>query len=207
MAVNLVTGVWVGDLHGVMRRYNEDRVGENWAELAHKDPRILTTAERTKLADLNHRRTELIEVNGQADVHRMLGVAVTLVIVLVNSIIFTYFIGTGRWCKEVVAAYSLDPTLVASSAALKRRTFPWALSGMIAVLVISGLGAAGDPLVGLADGPAWITGHFFAAVAGICLVTWSFYVQWNYVGEHHLVVEQIMQQVTAARQKRGLIDH
>ncbi len=60
-----------------------------------------------------------------ASVHRLLGVAAALVVVLVNSIVVTYFIGTSRWCKEVVETYGLDAQFIRRSVALKRRTFPW----------------------------------------------------------------------------------
>jgi len=32
-------------------------------------------------------------------VHRLTGVLAALVVVLVNSLTVTYFIGTGRWCR------------------------------------------------------------------------------------------------------------
>ena len=63
-------------------------------------------------------------VDLKARVHRLMGVAAAIVVVLVNSIVVTYFIGTSRWCKEVVDTYSLDRELVRRSARLKRRTFP-----------------------------------------------------------------------------------
>ena len=59
-----------------------------------------------------------------ATVHRLMGVATAMVVVLVNSIAVTYFIGTGRWCKEVVETYRLDSDLVRRSSAFKRGPFP-----------------------------------------------------------------------------------
>ena len=44
-----------------------------------------------------------------ATVHRLTGIAAALAVVLVESVIVTYFIGTSRWCKEVIETYSLDP--------------------------------------------------------------------------------------------------
>ena len=43
-----------------------------------------------------------------ATVHRLAGVAAGLAVVLVNSIVVTYFIGTSRWVKEVTETYRLD---------------------------------------------------------------------------------------------------
>ncbi|HEY2893422.1 MAG TPA: hypothetical protein VGJ16_04395, partial [Pirellulales bacterium] len=64
-----------------------------------------------------------------ATVHRLMGIATALAVVLVNSIVVTYFIGTGRWCKEVCETYALQPDLIRRSTMLKRRTFPWAVLG------------------------------------------------------------------------------
>ena len=35
-------------------------------------------------------------------VHTLLGLLISVMGVLVNCLSVTYFIGTGRWCKEVV---------------------------------------------------------------------------------------------------------
>ncbi|HEV3004682.1 MAG TPA: hypothetical protein VGX78_09475 [Pirellulales bacterium] len=80
-----------------------------------------------------------------ATTHRLAGVGVGLLVVLVNSIVVTYFIGTSRWCKEVVATYSLDGELVRRSTRLKRRTFPFALASMLVVVVLIASGGAADP--------------------------------------------------------------
>ena len=69
-----------------------------------------------------------------ATVHRLAGVAAGLAVVLVNSIVVTYFIGTSRWVKEVTETYRLDSQFIARSNALKRRTFPWAMLSMLAIV-------------------------------------------------------------------------
>src|SRR5262245_39259475 len=66
--------------------------------------------------------------------HMLTGIAAALAVVFVESIVVTYFIGTGRWCKEVTEAYQLPPDDLAESARLKRRTFPLALLGMLTVV-------------------------------------------------------------------------
>ena len=76
--------------------------------------------------------------------HFLAGVFSSLVVVLVNCISMTYFIGTSRWCKEVADTYRLDQQLVRRSATLKRRTFPWALLSVLSMVGVSSLGAAAD---------------------------------------------------------------
>ena len=68
--------------------------------------------------------------------HFLLGLLAALVVVLVNSISLTYFIGTSRWCKEVVETYSLDPQLTERSRRIKRKNFPWSFSGILLVLTV-----------------------------------------------------------------------
>ena len=80
--------------------------------------------------------------------HRLTGVLTALVVVLVNSLTVTYFIGTGRWCREVVEVYGLDQAFVTRSAKLKRSAFPFAMAGMLAIVAIVALGGAADPAAG-----------------------------------------------------------
>src|SRR5579862_6274904 len=65
-------------------------------------------------------------------VHFHLGLWTTIGILLVHCIIFTYFLGTGRWVKEVTLAYRLpDEPLHKTTRELKRATFPPALFSML----------------------------------------------------------------------------
>ena len=81
-------------------------------------------------------------------VHRLSGVLAALMVVLVNSMAVTYFIGTGRWCREVVESYGLDGSSSERSRRLKRSAFPFALLGMLAVVTVVALGGAADPASG-----------------------------------------------------------
>ena len=101
--------------------------------------------------------------HGWQTVHFLLGVLSALVTVLVNSISVTYFIGTTRWCREVVEEYGLDPGLYEKSRALKRLTYPWALGGVFVMLAIICFGAAADPSALGAAAAQWVTVHFMIA--------------------------------------------
>jgi hypothetical protein len=139
-----------------------------------------------------------------ATVHRLTGVAAALCVVFVESVIVTYFIGTSRWCKEVVETYRFDPAIVQESNRLKRRTFPWALAGMLAVVGLSALGAAADPATGRAGTDAWTNWHLFAAVAGILFIAWTYFVAWNHIAANHAIIERLVAQVQQVRRDRGL---
>jgi hypothetical protein len=116
----------------------------------------------------------------------------------------TYFIGTSRWCKEVCETYSLDMNLVRRATLLKRRTFPWAVMGMLAVVGVIALGAAADPATGLPHTQDWVLPHFIGAVLGLAFIGWTFYVEWTNIHANHEVIAEVMGQVRRIRADRGL---
>lgn len=139
-----------------------------------------------------------------ATVHRLTGVAAALVVVLVESIVATYFIGTSRWCKEVVETYHFDPAAVRSSARLKRRTFPWALAGMLAVVAMIALGGASDPATGRPTARDWVEWHLVGTVVGILFIGWTYFVAWNNVVANQAIIERLVDEVARVRRQRGI---
>jgi hypothetical protein len=138
-----------------------------------------------------------------ATVHRLSGVTAGFLVVLVNSIVVTYFIGTSRWCKEVVETYRLSPDFIRRSSILKRKTFPWAVAAMLAVVGMVALGGAADP--GAHPGSeAWVKPHFYGAIAGLCFIAWASVAQWNNIFANHQVIEEVMTEVRRVRADRGL---
>jgi len=148
-----------------------------------------------------------------ATVHRLSGIAAGLVVLLVESVVVTYFIGTSRWCKEVSETYRLDPSFVARSNRLKRKTFPHAVAGMLTVVTIVALGGAADPAVDLPPPPlqnliglgiSWADVHLFGAVAGLALIVFGFYVMANNLLANLDVINAVMTEVKRIRTERGL---
>jgi hypothetical protein len=147
---------------------------------------------------------ELSAPRRRATVHMLFGILASLVAVLVNSISVTYFIGTSRWCKEVVETYQLDENLAASSARLKRRSFPWTLGGLLAVLAIVAFGAAADPGTLRQSTGDWVLPHFTAALAGGSFIAVSFLAQADLIRRNSDIVERILSHVREVRLQRGL---
>jgi hypothetical protein len=139
-----------------------------------------------------------------ATVHRLTGLVAALGVVFVESIIVTYFIGTSRWCKEVVETYRFDPGLAQASNRLKRRTFPWALAGMLVVVGVISLGAASDPPARLPDPQAWSYWHLLGALVGVVFIAGTYLVAWNNVVANHAIIERLVAEVRRVRQERGL---
>jgi hypothetical protein len=78
--------------------------------------------------------------------HFLLGLLSALATLLVHSIAFTYFLGTGRWVKEVAYVYKLPDWVYAQAAKNKRRAFPFELSGMLLIGAAVWLGAGTERL-------------------------------------------------------------
>lgn len=139
-----------------------------------------------------------------ATVHRLSGVLAALLVVLVNSMAVTYFIGTGRWCREVAETYGLGADFDRRSRVLKRRGFPPALLGMLAVVGIVALGGAADPATGRPGTAAWVTPHLIGALALGGVIAWCFVAQIPGIRRQHELVEEVLGAVRRVRVERGL---
>jgi len=145
------------------------------------------------------------EVLRWATVHRLSGMFTALMVLLVNSLAVTYFIGTGRWCREVVETYRLDPALVERSKRLKRSSFPFAVIGMLSMVGIVALGGAADPGGGLAaTSQEWVTWHLVGGIGLGLVIAWCFQAQLPAIRGHHDLIDEIMDEVRREREKRGL---
>lgn len=139
----------------------------------------------------------------QATLHRLTGVAAALAVVFVESIVITYFIGTSRWCKEVVETYRLDPETVIASNRLKRRTFPWALAGMLTAVAVISLGGAADPATLRPNTAAWVQWHLGGAFLGIVFIGWTYVVAWHNIVANQAIIERVVAEVSRYRLERG----
>jgi amino acid transporter len=136
--------------------------------------------------------------------HRLAGIAAAIGVIFVECIGYTYFVGTSRWCKEVVETYRLDPAAVVASNRLKRRTFPWALAGMLTVVGIAALGAASDPATLQPKTQAWADWHLVGAFLGIVLIAWTYVVLWNNIVANQAINERVVDEVSRFRKAAGL---
>ena len=78
------------------------------------------------------------------DVHFLLGLFSSVLTLMVHSIVFTYFLGTGKWVREVARVYRLPDWVEAQAVRNKRRAFPFEMWSMILICGTAWLGAASD---------------------------------------------------------------
>lgn len=198
VALAAIVGLSLGDLQATLREIQSLEIEQEKLAGAGQG------SSNAELDQLAARSKELREIEPWARMHRLAGVAAALVVVLVYSIVVTYFIGTSRWCKEVVEAYGLAPEFTTEAAQIKRRAFAWALLGMLWAVGLVALGAAADPATGRAGTSAWVTPHLVAALATFVWLAWSFTTLYGYILRQNQVIQRIMGEVRAARESRGL---
>jgi hypothetical protein len=132
-------------------------------------------------------------------IHFCLGLFTALGILLVHSIIFTYFLGTGRWVKEVGIAYKLpDQMLPKLTRELKREVFPAALFAMLIGIATAAAGA-GRQL----EEWHWSI-HLVLALATLGINLWAFTVEYRCVSINAGVIDAVLEEVDRIRAERGL---
>src|SRR5689334_16818382 len=105
-------------------------------------------------------------------IHFYLGLFGAILTLLVHCLIFTYFLGTGRWVKEVGLAYGLpDAPLPKLTRELKRRTFPPALTAMLVIIATAAAGVGAQ----LRAWPWYI--HLTLALATLLVNIWAFRIE------------------------------
>jgi hypothetical protein len=132
-------------------------------------------------------------------IHFWVGLATALCTLLVHCIIFTYFLGTGRWVKEVGLAYALpDEPLPKLTRELKRSTFPPALFAMLITIAAVAAGAG----VQTKAWPWWVHGGL--ALLALAVNAWAFTFEYRNVTINAGVIENVLHEVDRIRAERGL---
>jgi hypothetical protein len=132
-------------------------------------------------------------------IHFCLGLFTAISILLVHSIVFTYFLGTGRWVKEVGIAYQLpDGILPKLTRELKRSAYPAALFAMLIGIATAAAGA-GRQL----EEWHWSI-HLTLAIVTLLVNLWAFVVEYRCVSVNAGVIDAVLDEVDRIRAQRGL---
>ena len=131
-------------------------------------------------------------------VHFALGLGSTIANLGVHCLIFIYFLGTGRWVKEVALAYKIpDVPYPRLTRDLKRRTFPPALLSMLLPVAAAASGEGARR-----DWPPWI--HLALAVASLLVNLWAFHIEYRNVSINGGVIDKVLREVDRIRAEQGL---
>src|SRR5436305_39291 len=131
--------------------------------------------------------------------HFLVGLSAALFTLLVHCLIFTYFLGTGRWVKEVKLAYDLpDAPLPRLTRDLKRRVFPPALFAMLTAIATGAAGAAAQVEVW-----RWEI-HATLATLTLFVNLWAFRLEYDCLRINLGVLDEVLRAVHWLRSARGL---
>jgi len=131
--------------------------------------------------------------------HFLAGLTAAVLTLLVHCLIFTYFLGTGRWVKEVKLAYDLpDDPWPRLTRDLKRRVFPPALFAMLTAIFTGMAGAAAQVQVW-----PW---EIHATLGTVTLLVnfWAYFVEYGCLRTNVGVLQQVLIEVDRLRSARGL---
>ena len=191
LLITIGLGFWVDDVYGKSVAFQETQ-----KKVRERERDTRNAAPDEELEQLNQELEvagdALYKANRQKMIHFSFGVLTTLVVVLVNCVSVTYFIGTQRWCREVVETYRLDDDLLEQSTALKRTAFPWALLGIVTVLFIAAFGASSDPAANYETAGDWMPLHRIVAIMGTIAIAWAYLVQVGKVGANYELILEIL---------------
>jgi len=130
-------------------------------------------------------------------IHVLFSLLTVVALLGVHSIVYTYFIATVRWAKEVARAYQLPDWMVGQANRNKKRVFRFIMGSMTAVAVTAWLGAAADTQGGWYG--AWHLGFAFFAL-GFNLV--SFVVEYAGIVAHHRLLAELKARADQMRLER-----
>jgi hypothetical protein len=217
LSANFLLGLGIGDFNAAAERYVS--AYREQSDLATKN---LSSEEKQKIKEeFDAAKVVKDATLNRKTLHFYLGVASSLLAILVCSISVTYFIGTSRWCREVAETYRLSPEFVQRSDSLKRRTFPYALLGIFTVIVIVALGGLSDPSIpwrrAFETEKDWFNAtfppasmvniHYIAAMIGLLVLAFAFWVQASRIAANYGIIDEILAEVRRIRSERGLSAH
>ncbi|GBD35608.1 hypothetical protein HRbin36_00721 [bacterium HR36] len=136
--------------------------------------------------------------------HIISGLVTGIAVLLVHCLVFTYFLGTGRWIREVAEAYALaEEESLRPARQLKRQAYPSLMLAMLVTIAAIGSGAAThtDPasFIGLT--------HPIFAVLTLLANGWAFYRQWHAIRQNQVLLERIFAAVRARQANAQVVTH
>ena len=135
-------------------------------------------------------------------VHFVCGLFTSVGILFVHSLIFIYFLGTGRWVKEVTIAYRMpDEPWHKQTRELKRATFPPALFSMLIGIAAAAAGAGAQ----LQAWPWYL--HMTLGLLTLLINLWAFRIELRNVTINAGIIDAVMREVDRLRAAAGLVSN
>jgi hypothetical protein len=130
-------------------------------------------------------------------IHVLFSLGTIVVLLGVHSIVYTYFVATGKWAKEVVTVYGMPEWFTTQAATNKRCAFRFVLWSMTLIAVTAWLGAAADT-----RGRAYALWHMGTAALALGFNLGSFVVEYAVIGAQVRLLQGLKQEADRRREAR-----
>lgn len=130
-------------------------------------------------------------------VHLLFSLLTVVVLLAIHSIVYTYFVATGKWAGEVVRVYGLPDWYLAHAKRNKRRAFRFVMGSMMAIAVAAWLGGAADTL-----GTGYALWHLAAAAMAVAFNLGSFAVEYAAIVGHARLLAELKDEADRMRAER-----
>jgi hypothetical protein len=130
-------------------------------------------------------------------IHMLWGFFMTLLVVLLQCLIFGFFIGSGKSIKRVVAESGLGPDWVQKTKDYKNRTSPAIMLAILSSIVAAGTGA------GVATGSVSLLAHHLMILLALFLNARSLWICYRVIVENVGAIHLINQEVERRKKSGG----
>ncbi|MBL8819776.1 MAG: hypothetical protein JNL58_27370 [Planctomyces sp.] len=152
--------------------------------------------------------TRDLVVQQRISTHMLIGLGALTFATLVHAILFTYFMGTGRWLEETSRAYSLDQAWHSENQRIKYGTLPGMVVCLLLLITTGALGAAADPATPVSlDGFLGMSGstiHFTIAITTASVNLIVNIMELIAIHRNGMIIEGVLAEVRRIRLDRGL---
>jgi hypothetical protein len=129
--------------------------------------------------------------------HVLFSLATVVLLLAIHSIVYTYFVATGKWAKEVVQVYQLPDWIGTQATKNKRRAFRFIMGSMTAIAVAAWLGAAADT-----RGSYYAIWHLGSAAFAVACNIGSFVVEYAVIVAHVRLLTDLKDRADRMREER-----
>jgi hypothetical protein len=129
--------------------------------------------------------------------HVLFSLATVVALLGIHSIVYTYFVATGKWAKEVVEAYQLPNWISTQATKNKRRAFRFIMGSMTTIAIAAWLGAAADT-----RGTSYAIWHLGSAALALGYNLVSFIVEYAVIVSHVRLLTELKDRADRLREER-----
>ena len=129
--------------------------------------------------------------------HLLFSLATVVILLGIHSIVYTYFVATGKWAKEVVRVYQLPEEFDHQAKQNKRRAFRFIMGSMTTIAVAAWLGAAAHT-----PGSAYAARHLAAVALALAVNFGSFVVEYGVIVAHVRLLMEVKHRADRMRAER-----